>query len=141
VQKPQEQQPLSPIESLFHRYLKKSLGSYNEYLKNLQVKYEQTKSSTKVENELEQLETSYKESTQLLFNAYETYLSTITPSPEFLPVSVNISIPSKNLVFKKVLIKVTDNLHDIRQFVENKFKETGNPLTNWTPDNWVVIKR
>lgn len=32
---PQQEQLLSPIESLFHRYLKKSLGSYNEYLKVL----------------------------------------------------------------------------------------------------------
>ena len=40
-----------------------------------------------------------------------------------------------------MLIKPTDSLHDLRLYVENKFKETGNPLTSWAPENWVVIKR
>jgi hypothetical protein len=62
------------------------------------------------------------------------------PSPSFLPVTVTLSVPSKTISFKKFIIKPTDSITEVKLFLETKMKETGNPILQFTPDNYFVIQ-
>ena len=152
---------LSPIELLFHKHMKKSLTGYEEYYKSLLKKFESTQQQLKdkckskieemtkeftnkeqltieiqkVTNDWEiknkEIEQSFEQSKQLLLNSYDLYLTSIAPAVEYLPTTINILLLSKNIQYKKHLIKTTDTLFDLKNFIENKMKESNNPIVDW----------
>jgi hypothetical protein len=174
---------LSPIEELFHRHMKKSLLSYEEYYQKMKQKYEKTledlknqytkkmmdtreKYESKAKNDStnsekyksrmnqkvstlkseyeeksKQLTRSFEESVQLLLFSYETYLKNVVPAPSFLPVSLNIHIQSKNIHFKNVLVKPTDNVKDIKRYLIEQFDKLNNPIKEFTSENIFLLKK
>jgi len=172
-------QKLSPIEELFHKHMKKSLMTYEDYYKDLKNKYENGKLALKenytkkmietqeifhqqlrtnpslskdqldykiamltaeCEGMMKGLDTSFQNSVDLHLEAYNKYLQEIMPAPSFLPVSVSLSIPSKNIVFKKIVLKTTDSGTDLKVLIEKQMKEKGNPIVSFSPSNIFVIK-
>jgi len=171
---------LSPIESVFHQNLKKSLSTYEEFYQEITKKFEQTKveitssyskkaaemtdkfnaemkvnpspllkdtldkqiamCTAECEHKLKEVTDSYNESTKLLLEAYETYLRDVIPPPNFLPVTISITVPSKGFTLKKHVVKTTDSAADIKAFLLLKFKESNNPIVEFTADNYFIIK-
>ncbi len=93
------------------------------------------------ELKMKELTDSYNESSKLLLTSYETYLKDVIPPKPFLPVTVSITVPSKNIVFKKYVIKPVDSAHDVKAFLLSKLKETGNPVVEFSKENYFVVKR
>jgi len=75
-----------------------------------------------------QLNASFHSTVQQLLDSYDEYLSAHSPLPSFLPVYVTISIPSKGISLKKVVIKPADNSFDVKRLVEKRLEDIGNPI-------------
>jgi len=154
---------LSPIEELFHKHMKKSLIAYEEYYKDLKKKHDadgdkikshyvnklQTSGKFSVgdlesivkaeyDQKMKEMHDSFTESIQLLLEAYEKYLANVMPVPSFLPISINIAVQSKNIIFRKIVVKPTDNLVDLKTMIEKKFEESGNPIVKFTDVQFVL---
>jgi len=88
-----------------------------------------------------QIDESFKTTVQLLMESYDQSLEGMIPAPSFLPVTVTLSIPSRQMNFKKIIIKPTDSAADLKAMLEKKFAETGNPLFSYSQSNIFVLKR
>jgi len=161
---------LSPIEQLFHKYMKKSLIGYQDYFKTLEMGMTEKKRiiqdkytkkmmnykkknnienvesnpkfqdySRKCEEEIKSLEESFSKSTDLLITSYDEYLSEIDPSPQFLPVNVNIKIPDKDIEIRNVRIDRTIAIPDLRKVVKDHMEKLGNPVSDFGNTNIFVL--
>jgi len=161
---------LSPIEALFHKHMKKSLISYQDYYKTLEMskedkiraigekytkkmmKYKKKNNiedlendskiqdfTSRCENEKEGLQESFLKSTELLLSSYEDYLSDINPSPQFLPVNVNIQIPDKDVEIRNVRLDRTSTIAELKKAVLDHMEKIGNPVTEFTNTNIFVL--
>ncbi len=45
-------------------------------------------------------------------------METTIPAPSFLPLSVRVSVPAKNLIMKKIVLKPTDNAKDVKVLIQ-----------------------
>jgi len=181
---------LSPIEEIFHKHMKKSLTSYEEYYQDLLNKFESSKrairddyaskmASTKLSFEeklkglssastssstptapqlaalqahtIEELslecertiamhEKSWQETVRLLLAAYESFMKDSSPSPSFLPVTLSVVIPAKDITLASVVIRPTDNVKDLKNMVSDRLQLLGNPLVSWGKDDVFVIR-
>jgi len=60
---------------------------------------------------------------ELLQKSYEDYMRTCVPPPQFLPVLITISIPSKNINFPNIHINPTETGNDIKQMIVQKMEK------------------
>eukprot|EP01119_Soliformovum_irregulare_P019612 TRINITY_DN6250_c0_g1_i1.p1 TRINITY_DN6250_c0_g1~~TRINITY_DN6250_c0_g1_i1.p1 ORF type:complete len:279 (+),score=90.00 TRINITY_DN6250_c0_g1_i1:431-1267(+) len=156
---PKESREFSPIEDLFHRHLRKSLGVYEEYYQQLYAKHE--KSRKKLEDDarmesllakqeailnkkdipqsnglpaisIQELDGAFKQSVDALMESYQTWLETVTPPPAFLPLSLSVSIPSKQINISKLVLKSVDTLNDLKQLVAARCVVLNQPIKDWT---------
>lgn len=153
---------LSPIETLFHKHMKRSLVSFEEYYKELQAQHNENVARLQAEyakkmaiapqSQYEALaaecaaktgesEKGFEKATELLMVAYDTYLKDVAPAPAALPVSVTLSVPSRKMRFDGVVLKPTDLVRDARQKLEEKMTASGAKLVAWSPANVMVLKR
>jgi hypothetical protein len=101
---------------------------------------------------------------------WNSYLTKSVPGPSFLPVSLNIHIQSKvcinslsshthsnhilcftkvlylfylikNIWFKNVLVKPTDNIKDIKRYLIEQFDKMNNPIREFSSNNIFVLKK
>jgi len=159
---PQPSRQLSPIEVLFHKHMKRSLVSYEDYYRELQTQHQDNVARMQADyakrmaiaptSQREALasecaaksaesESSFQKATELLINAYDSYLKDVAPAPASLPVSVTLSIPSRKIRFEGVVLKATDLVKDARLILEAKMTETGHKLVAWSPANLLVLKK
>jgi hypothetical protein len=68
-------------------------------------------------------------------------MSQTIPAPAFLPVTIDISIPAKDMKLKKIVIKPTDSGADIKSIIEKKLADSGNPLVQYSKENILVIRK
>jgi len=62
-------------------------------------------------------------SAEFLQKSYEDYLKKCIPPPEFLPVLVNISVPSKNELIRNVHISPTDTGMEIKHMIAQRMEK------------------
>lgn len=55
-------------------------------------------------------------------------------------MTVDLTIPGKDLVFKKVVLRQTDLLGDLQEIIQNKFKEKGDPVDTFG-DSFFTFQR
>jgi len=152
---------LSPIEALFHKHLKKSLVTYEDYYKDLTAHYETMR--LKLQNEytnkmvatpaqkdvlavecasrVDECDRGLKRATDLLLEVYDTYLKDVAPSPENLPVILSLVVPSRGIRVNDLLLKSSNTLSDIRLELERSVKGRGDNIIAWSPNNSFVLKR
>jgi len=68
------------------------------------------------------------------------HMTGFAAAPEFLPVHINIYIPSKDLRFKNVLIKPTDSIVQVKEIVKEQMKKKGDPITKFSKTNIFLLK-
>jgi DNA polymerase II small subunit/DNA polymerase delta subunit B len=173
-------QQLSPIETIFHRHMKKSLITFEDYYQKLKTKYEKTQEQLRTECTAKMLKTkdkysnrkgltpeqakekvdrkvnrlkrdieekiaalvkSFDECVQLLQESYDTYMSNAMPLPSFLPVTVTIYVPAKDIRFKNVVVKPTDNVKDLKTYLKDQFEKLGNPIRDWNAAVFTIKNR
>jgi len=163
---------LSPVEQIFHKHMKKSLSSFEDFYKELSAKYyksienlkaesvkkmseiQATDAKTKeqqdadiavivaqCEGKQKELDDSFQESVKLLVEAFDGYLSTTIPAPSFLPISVSVHIPSKNIKYQKIVLKPTDSSVDLKATIQKKFLESGQEFVEWGKNLQILIER
>jgi len=76
---------------------------------------------------------------ELLQKSYEDYMSTCVPPPQFLPVLINISIPTKKINFPNIHIKPTDTGNEIKQLIVQKMEKKGDPVIGFDKANIFVL--
>lgn len=89
---------------------------------------------------LAELGEGFDKSVELLMGSYDKYMSSFAPAPQFLPVSVNIHVPSKNIKLKNVHISVTDTARDLKKYLMTKFEQQGDPIVEFTAQNIFVLQ-
>jgi len=157
-----QQRQLSPIEALFHKHMKRSLVSFEEYYKELQGQHNENvvrlqaeyakKMAIAPQSQYEVLaaecaaktgesEKGFEKAAELLLISYDTYLKDVAPAPAALPVSVTFTVPSRKMRFDGVVLKPTDLVRDARQKLEEKLTASGAKLVAWSPANVFVLKR
>jgi hypothetical protein len=152
---------LSPVETLFHKHLKKSLVTYEDYYKELKAHYENMRAGLQAEYtnkmvaapaqkdvlaiecaaRVEECDGALKRATDLLLEVYESYLKDIAPSPEKLPIIISLVVPSRGIRLNDVLMKAGNTINDIRLEIERNAKAKGDAITAWSPTNSFVLKR
>jgi len=71
--------------------------------------------------------------------SYEEYLGNISPSPQFLPVTVTIQIPEKDIEIRNIRIDRTTTITEVKQIVRDYMERTGDPLSEFTNSNVFVL--
>jgi hypothetical protein len=82
-------------------------------------------------DKLSALEQSFNESVQLLVDMYDKYMEEFAPAKQYLPTVVNIRIPEKEIYLRNVSISRTDSTVDIKNIIQRRLAEDGNPIYNW----------
>eukprot|EP01112_Ceratiomyxa_fruticulosa_P016545 TRINITY_DN5015_c0_g1_i1.p1 TRINITY_DN5015_c0_g1~~TRINITY_DN5015_c0_g1_i1.p1 ORF type:complete len:433 (-),score=67.71 TRINITY_DN5015_c0_g1_i1:110-1408(-) len=96
--------------------------------------------SNECDRTLAQLQKSWQETEKLLLEAYELYMKDAAPSPSFLPVSVTLVVPSRDITIPNVIVKPTDNVQDMRAFLIQRLQALGNPIVRFSPNNVFVLR-
>eukprot|EP01129_Flabellula_baltica_P013766 TRINITY_DN6460_c0_g1_i1.p1 TRINITY_DN6460_c0_g1~~TRINITY_DN6460_c0_g1_i1.p1 ORF type:complete len:377 (-),score=62.83 TRINITY_DN6460_c0_g1_i1:9-1139(-) len=159
-------QKFTPVETLFQSYMKKSLGTFQEYYKELEEKNEQSKEEIRryydkkmeaykkksgksegrtidkivkrCDKRLEECEEKFQLSTDLLLKSYEDYLKNITPAPQYLPVNVILSIPSKGKKFSNIRVNRADTVLTIRDIFISEMERI-DPIDELGDDCHIVL--
>jgi len=153
---------LSPIETLFHKHMKRSLASYEEYYRELETQHKENITRLQTEyakkmaiapssqvdalrNECaaqaSESEKSFEKAVELLMVGYDSYLKDVAPAPAALPVSVTLAIPSRKWKFDGVVLKPSDLVRDARAKLEEKLTQRGEKLIAWSVANVFVMKK
>ena len=82
----------------------------------------------KVNAEIADLDACFEDSSRLLVNAYEKYLSEMDEASRFLPITVTVTIPSRKITLKAISIRPTDTLKEFKVKVEERMRALGDPL-------------
>jgi len=61
------------------------------------------------------------------------------PPPQFLPVLINISIPSKNINFPNIHINPTDTGNEIKQTIVQRMEKKGDPVIGFDKANIFLL--
>jgi len=89
---------------------------------------------------LAELKEGFDKSVELLAESYDRYMSSITPAPQFLPVTVSILIQSKNMKLKNVHVTITDTPKDLKKYLSTKFEQQGDPIVEFSAQNYFVLQ-
>lgn len=93
------------------------------------------------EEKIAALVKSFDECVQLLQESYDTYMSNAMPLPSFLPVTVTVYVPAKDIRFKNVVIKPTDNVKDLKSYLKEQFDKLSNPIKDWSAAVFTIKNR
>jgi hypothetical protein len=122
-------------------FAKKMLDHQSQNQKSLQFTNDEQIQIWKKECDIriENIEKGLQESTQLLLESYNEYMKNFAPAPEYLPVSLTIQIPSKNVQFPNIMINPTDTAAQVRNKVMEKMEKKGDPIMAFDDSNVMVI--
>jgi len=96
--------------------------------------------ATKCKQQVESLQNNFQNIVDSLLDAYDRYLVDVIPAPSFLPVSIQVYIEEKNITIKKIILKPTDTAKDLKDMLQKKLLEMGDPILSYTSDNTFSIK-
>jgi len=85
------------------------------------------------------VEEAFKESTSLLLQAYDDYMKNFAPAPEYLPITVTVQVPSKNIQFPNMVISPTDTVVQVREQIIQKMAKKGDPVVTCEGGNVMVL--
>jgi len=134
------------VESIRREYTEKMV-QYQKVrgvgARSLSVSQDSTiaKLTAECEFQVNEQETNFEQSISLLLSSYETFMQSSAPAPEFLPVSVDVHIPDKDIKLRSILIKPTDTLKELKEVVKNRIATMGDPMTAWTKENVFVVSK
>jgi len=94
---------------------------------------------SKCDEEIKGIEDSFEKATALLLQSYEQYLLNIDPAPQFLPVTVSIQIPDRNVDIKNIRLDRTSNVNDLRNIVKDHMESIGDPVHEFGNANVFVL--
>eukprot|EP01126_Amoeba_proteus_P045498 TRINITY_DN5098_c0_g1_i5.p1 TRINITY_DN5098_c0_g1~~TRINITY_DN5098_c0_g1_i5.p1 ORF type:complete len:352 (-),score=74.76 TRINITY_DN5098_c0_g1_i5:93-1148(-) len=111
--------------------------------KQLSLSRDAELSKTKVQCEaaVNEEEKNFEESIKLLLLSYRNFMENAAPVPEFLPVSVELSIPDKKISLSNIILKPTDTIKDLKNLIITKMEKLGDPISNWTRENMFVVSK
>jgi len=66
-------------------------------------------------------------------------MKTCVPPPQFLPVLVNISIPSKNIKIPNIHVQPTDTGNEIKMIITQRMEKKGDPIIGFDKANIFVL--
>jgi hypothetical protein len=76
----------------------------------------------------------------LLVKSYDTYMSSIAPSPFLVPIPLTLRLANKKLFFD-VSLRSTTIIRDLRDLLKEKTSSVGNGIVDFGPDSWIGIRR
>mmetsp|Transcript_14206 Transcript_14206/g.26803 ORF Transcript_14206/g.26803 Transcript_14206/m.26803 type:complete len:367 (+) Transcript_14206:1-1101(+) len=121
----------SPIENVFQLNMREALVNFENYYNELKRKHDTLKQSVKGNaSKLADIELKFGKSVDLIVEAYDRHMKSMSPAPELLPVRVMIKVPSRNYVVD-LTIPVTHNCTDIRGMLEALYISNGNPIVEF----------
>eukprot|EP01102_Stenamoeba_stenopodia_P003132 TRINITY_DN13067_c0_g1_i1.p1 TRINITY_DN13067_c0_g1~~TRINITY_DN13067_c0_g1_i1.p1 ORF type:complete len:398 (-),score=71.93 TRINITY_DN13067_c0_g1_i1:48-1241(-) len=160
----------SPIEAVFHKHLTKSLISFEEYYNELKAKLERNKEQVKkafavkmaeatklrksgngvtqaeldkqLIEQLNALQKTFDNSVSLLVSAYENHMQSLAPiEPWNLPVSITLTVPTRDIIIENMTIQPSDTVKDLRELLKKKLAERGHILSEFARENVFTIRR
>ena len=91
---------------------------------------------------LSSMERSFNDSVALLLEGYDKYMLDFAPTPAYLPVTVSLTIPSRNVRFDRVQLSTTDNVGDVKRILLRLLQESQNPMASeFTAANVFAIRK
>jgi len=159
-----KQSALSPIEELFHKHTKKSLGAYQEYCRDLRQRVDKQIETLhkdyamkmvlaggsepklfalkqECDSRVTQIQQGYDDQMKLLLEAYDKYMNDFAAKPLMLPVSVSVAIPQKSILLSNIVVTANATPKELRELVRERLAHIGNPLITWVPSNIFVWKK
>lgn len=117
-------------------------GGDEKKLEQAKQRYE-TKSARlqkKCNDQISQLERSFKDSENILLELYDKYMEGFAPTKQFLPVVVSVRLVDKDILLKNVTISRTDSLNDVKANIQRRLAENGNPLDDWGKNAIFILR-
>jgi len=91
------------------------------------------------DSKLEELDKGFQESTALVLQSYDEYMNKFAPVPEYLPVTVTVQVPSKNIQFPNIVVYPTDTIVQVRDQIIQKMAKKGDPVISYDGANVMVL--
>eukprot|EP01094_Clydonella_sp_ATCC50884_P026365 TRINITY_DN71_c0_g1_i4.p1 TRINITY_DN71_c0_g1~~TRINITY_DN71_c0_g1_i4.p1 ORF type:complete len:295 (+),score=112.72 TRINITY_DN71_c0_g1_i4:234-1118(+) len=126
------------------RKIEKSGGGGGESVVEVKRKHDKKvlKIRQRSEEQLEELKSSFDESTRLLVDAYDSYMQEFAPAPAYLPATVSVLIESKGRRLEGVRLSTTASLEDLRQIIREMLAASGDPISSdFSPSNVFLLRR
>jgi len=91
------------------------------------------------DSQLAEVSENFQNSIKMLLVSYDEFMKNFAPPPQFLPVTITVQVPSKNVQFPKVLLNPTDTAVEIRQIISQKMEKKGDPVTGFDETNLLKL--
>jgi len=111
----------------------KEKNGYNDDVPKLK-EYKQ-----RCQEDLKNLDDIFESSTAYLLESYDQYLSGISPSPQFLPVNINIQLAEKGIDIKGIRIERATTPIDIKKIITEYMENHGDPIAEYSNSNVFVL--
>ncbi|CAL1526446.1 unnamed protein product [Lymnaea stagnalis] len=144
----------SPFEEILKRHMKTSLLSHQRYFDKLREECHQKLAlldkglnncfqvddvPSNADLLKEHLQKNLEESEKLVADAFDRYLTENVPSIEVLPVKVSVYIADKDVRITDVILKPSENLSDIKPFIESAMQERCDDIISWLDDGGIRL--
>lgn len=108
--------------------MREALVNFENYYSELKRKHDALKQAVMGDaRKLEAIEGKFGQSVDLIVEAYDRHMKSMSPAPELLPVRVMLKVPSRNFVVD-LTVPVTHNCSDIKGMLEALYVSNGNPI-------------
>jgi len=87
------------------------------------------------DSQLSEVSENFQKSIEMLLVSYDEFMKNYAPPPQFLPVTITIQVPSKNIQFPKVILNPTDTAVEIRQTITQKMEKKGDAVIEFDETN------
>jgi len=92
-----------------------------------------------MQGQVAELDDGFNRSIELLLNSYDQHMANAAPAPQFLPVTVTITVPSKNLKVPNVHIAPTDTVNEVKGLLRTLMEKRGDPILDFDKDGLFVL--
>jgi len=82
---------------------------------------------------------NFQKSIENLLLSYSEFMKNFAPPPQYLPVSLTIQVPSKNIQFTNIVINPTDTAVEIRDIITQKMEKKGDAILGWDSTNLLKL--
>lgn len=87
------------------------------------------------------MEESFANTEKFVVEQYEEFLEKTVVSVQFLPVQVFLTVSKREGVKIPFVVKPTDTPKDLKEAVRQHFEKLGDPIKEFGPKNYFVLKR
>jgi hypothetical protein len=128
------------------KYMKQVSDIHDQFLKNQgggkskeELDATVAQMMAQCEKEIQGIEQSFVETTQLLVAGFEKFLQDNVCPPSFLPVALTLTVPSKQFSLKLV-VKPSDCAKDLKTLLQQKMADKGDPIVEFHKENFFLVK-